>query len=155
MVHGRLRTVSLPLLQQACVQVQDDRPLAVPEAPVPQVPEDHHAAADVPVECDRELADLWTSAGIEAEADLPRFDPSTHQIVSLSGEVLGRAIVLHEGTSQEAQSIYCRRHQCTFLKRARDAPSMLHIRRWFHAGVAIPRGRAHKDAHRQIWAQLS
>ena len=54
---------------------------------------------------------------------------------------LGRVSLIKEGTRQEAVSVYCRRHGCSFMKRCHEALSKQQLEMWFHLGQDIPKGR--------------
>lgn len=59
----------------------------------------------------------------------------------LDGAILGRVSIVKEGQPAESVSLYCRRHGCSIMKRARDAPDNARLLRWFKAGMCIPAGR--------------
>ena len=101
---------------------------------------------------DPETEGAWRDAVVDEET-LPIFDERTHEVRDSMNpsQIIGRIIPCHEGTTQESITVYCRLHQCKKMKRARVAPSVLQIRRWFQAGVGIARGKAHQAAHLELW----
>ena len=57
-------------------------------------------------------------------------------------EIWGRISIVKEGMPGEAMSVYCRRHGCTIVTRARGAIPAPITLRWFLAGQELPAGRA-------------
>lgn len=87
--------------------------------------------------------------------DLPHYDLGSGRVTSRDDppEPLGRISLIKVGTPQEAVSVYCRRHGCSFMKGCRVAPSNDDMLAWFRAGMEIPKGRdpALQTRHKRLF----
>lgn len=106
-------------------------------------------------ELDPEIAAEWQEA---AQAPVPNlyWNLATYQVHeggSSAGAILGRIKPMKENTPGECVSVYCRRHGCTKIVKARDAPHTENLMRWFEEGLAIPMGRDRKRQHMELWPQ--
>jgi len=106
-------------------------------------------------ELDHALAEEWQEA---AQVPVPNvyWDPASYQVhlgQSSAGAILGRVKPMKINTPQECVSVYCRRHQCTKLIKAKDAPHTDNLLRWFEQGLDIPQGTDHKRQHMGLWPQ--
>ena len=57
-------------------------------------------------------------------------------------DIWGRISIVKEGTTQEAVSLYCRRHGCALMKSSSKAPPLPRMLRWFALGQDLPKIRA-------------
>ena len=70
---------------------------------------------------------------------------------ALDGEILGRWSGVGEPGSYHSWAAYCRMHQCQVMVSDRKKPKIELVRLWFQAGRAVPRGKEHKQAHKDLW----
>ncbi len=91
-------------------------------------------------------------AGILAESLLPRYDRATFQVLEpISGDVMGRIKPMHPGKSNEAITVYCRRHGCApGPKRIKEAHSLGVTLEWFRCGMEM----TSREDHMRAWQSL-
>ena len=110
------------------------------------------------LELDRETLHLWEEGGEHArDPDEPdevlEFDEDGATVLDFDAArtKLGRVKGLHEGTSREQLSVYCRRHKCSKILRAVDSPTHVQLLQWFEAGKKIPAGKEHRATHMRLF----
>lgn len=86
-------------------------------------------------------------------ASLPRFDPESKYVSDHIGQI-GRITILHENTTKEAVSVYCKIHRCSIIKKCNQAPSMEKMLEWLGSGRSCASGLAGAREHRQKWAEI-
>ena len=97
---------------------------------------------------------LWHPESDEEDL-LPIFSADTGKIHAREPPhgYLGRISRLRVGTPQEAFSIYCARHGCSFMSKLARCPPHEHVLEWLRAGCDIEQGRtpALKGSPRRLW----
>jgi hypothetical protein len=69
--------------------------------------------------------------------------------------IIGSITLVRPGQSTEAQSVYCRLHQCKPpMRRIARAPAEVDIQRWFARGMVMPAGAAGTRMHLQAWRDM-
>eukprot|EP00969_Alexandrium_andersonii_P359784 15453950-Alexandrium_andersonii.AAC.1 len=59
---------------------------------------------------------------------------------------------MHPNTNRECISAYCRLHQCSPAPlRIRETFTTDQVMQWFASGRDLPRGRAGRSQHLQMW----
>ena len=118
---------------------------------------DYHAAAGVAAPGAPGAPDAGPAVGGPPAPPRPVLDATTGRVHIRNAEGgwdwLGRIVLARIGTPQEAVTVYCRRHQCSVMKRCIHAPPQDRILDWFAAGLDIPQGanKGNQARHKGLW----
>ena len=98
----------------------------------------------------------WLLATCDTHACVPTYDDSTKQVTDWEApfEILGNITVIESASGNSSLAVYCRHHQCRKCFSHHNVPSIDNLMVWFERGKTIPRGKAHKDAHLKLYAEL-
>ena len=69
---------------------------------------------------------------------------------------LGGSLVITDDAGHEKISVYCNRHQCSFIAVAErcGAFNIDGLSNWFEAGLGCSKGKLGQGAHKKLWKSL-
>ena len=101
------------------------------------------------------MADPGDAAGEDLELPIVDAQGSVRNPAD-ENDIWGRISSVKQGTTQEAVSLYCRRHGCALMKSLSKAPPLPRMLRWFALGQDLPniRAVAVQARHKHMFQEL-